>query len=508
MIANSALPNKHDVFGASVSDFDPWSDDDFGTSGADAFADFAASHAGDSGFFKDDFTASTSSLGFSEENPLDESESIVVEKESSLSNHNSVSPDLTSPSRSSRSDRSKPSSSRRRMSSRSSKGSIDLTADAAAVSEDFDDFERTAPERKNSTSSHSNRRRLPPREDSRGGEDDLTPSRSRQPPMRRRSSSRRVMLESMTAPPRRTPRTDLDPAPVESEFGDDPADDVEAENKDMDGAVRSGPRGTQTTKRNSFRISKRDSAEKESDKNTVVSPPPAAKETLHQGRPATPVSALNTRRAAMTSAGGHRQLSSRRVSVVAEGKTTVRQNSLRQLFGGVEAKDPDVDASTVADDGSATIISRSVLQRSSSRRGNLTKSASVSLERPPSSGDIAHRTVTRNSSMNRKLENSRIGEQTNLENPPKGLSGDRRGSLQRSNSGLVRRPSSVRSNLTSSHDETGEQGDAPSSSCAAPSPVDASPRIPRHLPPSRSTSINGPLSQRRLQARASKDVST
>lgn len=561
LITNSPLPNKHDVFGASVSEFDPWGDDDFGTSGGDAFA---PSQGVDSGFFKDDFTASTASLGLSEQNPFDESGSVCVEKDNSTSNHNSVSPDLTSPSRSIGSERSKPSSIRRKSSSRSSRSSVDMAADAAAISKDCEDFERTGPERTNSSSSHSLRR--PPREDSTGGDEPMS-ARSRPPPIRRRSSSRRTMLESITVLPKRTPRSDRDPT-LEEEGGGDPAGDFETE-KDM---AIAGRRSMPSTRRNSFRVSKRGSTENDTDKTTMMSSAPAEKEAL--GRQSTPVSTLNNRRAAMTttsgchrqlssrrllavndgktmskqnsvrqllgdgdakdanvdsctltddgsaaiisqnslpraammsSSSGHRQLSSRRLSGVNDGKAMAKQSSLRQLFGEVDAKDADVDACTSTNDGSATIISRSVLQRSSSRRGNLTRSTSAHHPRPPT-GDTAHRTISRNSSMIRKQELRGGGEQTSSEDRPTASTGDRRGSLQRSNSALLRRPSSVRSNLNSKEEEGG--GDT-SSSLAPPGPpnVDVSPRIPRPLPPARSGSMNGPLSQRRLQARASKDLS-
>jgi hypothetical protein len=490
MIANSTIPHKQDVFGASVSDFDPWADDDCGGPVVEGFGDFASDESR-SGFFKDDFTASTVSLAQSESpdlshSPLDESGSL--EKDNSSSNHNSVSPDLTSPSRSGRSERSKLSTNRRKVSSRSrcSADHVQSSADADDASEEVEALERRAPERKHSSSSHSLLRL--PRDDS-GAGDEIAPTRNKPPPMRRRSNSRRAMLDSIAALPKRAARSERDPS-LEEEQGDDPADDIETD-KDIDIPGRGHRRGMPVSQRNSFRVSRRGNAENGTDNTTGVSP--AEKETL--GNVSAPPSAPSNRRASMTNAG-HRQLSSRRLSGVADGKSIVKQNSLRHLFREEDAKDTDTDASTVNDDGSATIISRSVLQRSSSRRGNLTKTASGTHGRPPN-GDAAHRTISRTPSLNRKVDG---GEQTAPMDRP---TSDKRASLQRSNSARMRRPSSVRGNLTG-QDESPEGGD----SSAVPGPSnDLSPRVPRHLPPPRASSMSGTLSHRRLQGRASKDLS-
>jgi hypothetical protein len=452
-IANSALPNKQDVFGASISDFDPWDDDDFG---GDGFGDFAPP-GGSTGndFFKDDFTSSSVSLAQSEgtdpsQHPPDESE-----RENSTSNHNSIALDLTSPSRSGRSERSRPSSSRR-LSSKTRSSSDDpdpLAAMGAAseASEGVDALERRAPERKHSSGPPGPRR--PPRDDAGGGEEGVAP-RSRAPPMRRRSSNRRAMLEGIAPPPHREPRSkssDRVSALPEGHVEEAP-EDIDKDNE----IAGQGRRGMMRSQRNSFRVKKRGNMEKETDQ---VKESENEKETLDNTLP----ERAPARRASVTSSG-HKQLSSRRLTgAVVDGKSISTQTSLHNLFREEETKEAEADTATAADDASAVIVSRSVLKRTSSRRGNLGTSIN-NLSSP--SGKSATNTSTSRMKMD--------GEHTGQGGRP---APDRRCAPQRSTSALVSPGSSVTR------------------------------REPQRLPPSRSTSMTGvPNSQRRLQSRSSQDV--
>lgn len=486
---NAAVSNTQDVFGESVSDFDPWADDDFGGSGADGFGDLPPTKGGND-FFKDDFTVSTASLAQSEspdpsQNPLDESDSL--EKDNSTSNHKScVNPDLTSPaSRSGRSDRSK-SISRRKLSSKgrtSSQGNNQLAADATAASEESDTLELGAQERKSSSSAHRLRRHS---HDDGSLREEGPSDRTRPPSLRRRSSTRRAMMDGVPAPIKRASLSKSADRSVVSdeEKGEEALHDVETEkDHDVGGLDR---RSMLRSRRESFRVTKRGNMDKETDQGKDF----PKKATVDIGL--SPPSVTNNRRAAMAPTN-HRQPSSRRLGGSIDRKLLPTQHSVRNLFRGDETKEAETETSPENDDVSNPIVSRSVLQRSLSRRGSLTRSTSISLVRSPD-GDAARRTVSRSSSIHRRRDggdNTALGGQAATE---------RRGPPQRSVSSLVRRPSSVRASLTGK-EESPEGGVGVSQSSndqALPS------RNPRLHPPPRSASMNGSLSQRRLQSRLNK----